>query len=265
MLERRIKSFDRRTGNATQDFEKIYRNPKKAREAFKKFVAEHGASKTAREMNARPETFGKLKGSQFTQTKAGKFLREKLSISGKTEREEAIQHTRKASRKLDRMIQRNGQDKWALEKASKELETFVKHDRPDRLTLLADIASAAKGLNREEWRELDDWQKYHVKLARESVRSLSKEQLQELKVHRKKPLELSPIEQKQAQEMQGLRKRQQEERRKVQEREGKSAKRQVEKEKEQEREKMIKTLERERERDRKKGRERSRSRSPGEG
>ena len=262
-LEKRVKGFRGGARKITANFEEIYRDPPKAREKFKSFFEEHGANKAARELDARPETFGKLRGNQFTETKAGQFLRKKLSITGETERNQAIEQARKASRNLDRMIKSIGRAKWEAERLGGEVDRFMKTERIERAALLVDLAISAKGLTRDEWKTLDDWQKQQVKAAREKMKSLEPEDWRAISKRRKYPKGLSPVERRQKEELQEIKARRDEERRQIREREEKDAKRQAQKERAEARKKLTRTLAKEQEQS--KGRGRSRERSRGEG
>ncbi len=259
-LEGRIKSFSRAPQNVAQDFEKIYRDPDEARKAYAEFFKEQGANKTARELDARPETFGKLRGSEFTETKVGKFLGTRFRPGRKSERQEAIEHARKASRSLDRKRQSIGKAKSEAEQCNRTVSLFMATERAERKALLADLAISAKGLSREEWKRLDDWQKFQLQAARDQVREFTPEDWKETNPHRKHPEGLSPIEQKHREEWRTLKKRQAQEIRKTRDRETEEAKGKTLKERKKEREKLVKTFQKEKE----KGLERDRGRSPGE-
>lgn len=261
-LDGRIKSFERAPQNIAQDFEKIYRDPEKAKETYSKFYENQGANKTARELDARPETFGKLRGSDFTETKVGKFLGKRLRPGQKSDRREAIEHARTASRSLDRKRKSIGRAKSEAEQCNRTVSLFMATDRAERKALLADLATAAKGLSREEFKRLDDWQKLQLKAARDQVKGFTLDNRKEIEPFRKHPEGLSPIEQKHRDEMRELKERQEQEIQQTREKEAKAAKGKTLKEREKERKKLVKTFQKEKERGF--GRERSRSRSPGE-
>lgn len=262
-LEGRIRSFEKSpSGNLALDFDKIYRKPDKAWETFKAYYRENGANKTAREMDARPETFGKMRGSEFTETKLGSYLRRKFRPGEESDRKEAIEAARKTSRSLERKRKSIGKAKAELAAHEQTLSQFMATERIERKALLVDLAVAAKGLSREEWKNLDEWQKLQIKAARDQMGTLSPDDWKAINPKRKHPQGKSPIEKKQEMERQEMAARHAENIRIIREREETSIKRRQEKEREREREKLVQTMAREREK--KKGRGR-RLQPPGEG
>ncbi len=128
--------------------------------------------------------------------------------------------------------------------------------RIERKALLVDLAVSAKGLTREEWKTLGDWEKIQLQAGREQIKNLTPEDWKEINKHRKNPKILSPIEQKQRDEMRELRARNRQDVNKTREREGKAAKGKIYEERQKEREKLVKP----RGKEKKKGMERERHR-----
>lgn len=259
-LEGRIKSFQRAPQNVAQDFDKIYRDPEGAKKAYEEFYKGQGANKTARELDARPEAFGKLRGSEFTETKVGKFLGKRLRPGQKSDRQEAIEYARKASRSLDQKRKSIGRAKSELEQCGRTVDLFMATERVERKALLVDLAISAKGVSRDEWKQLDDWQKRQLQTARDQVKELTPEDWKKINQHRKRPQGLSPVENKQREERRQLKEQQAQELQKTREHETKEAKGKTLKERKKEREKLVKTFDKEKE----KGLGRGRGRSPGE-